>query len=370
MAQDIDVGVRSGTTIGLDLGDKYTHFSVLTAVGKVRERGRVTTTPRGLERFLRDAPRSVVVLEAGTHSPWVSRLVAECGHEAVVANPRQIPLIFRSDRKSDDLDPERLARLARVDRALLSPIRHRGKSTQADLALIRSRDALVRSRTQLVNHVRGSVKSYGGRIPSGISTEAFAAKAAEHIPEDLKEQLEGVLTTLAVMTAQIRKHERAICKLAKTKYREAQSLMTVPGVGVLTAVTYVLTLEDPRRFARSRDVGPYLGLVPRRSSSGRSDPELRITKAGDTDLRRLLVQCAHCIVGRSRVDSDLKRWGLKLAARGKKNAKKRAVVAVARKLAVLLHRLWVSGEEFVPLRNPVPVEPADATVREAVSPRS
>lgn len=355
MAQDIDMGVRSGTTIGLDLGDKYTHFSVLTAAGRVKDRGRVRTTPRGLERFLRDAPRSVVVLEAGTHSPWISRLVAECGHEAVVANPRQIPLIFRSDSKSDDLDPERLARLARVDRALLSPIRHRERSTQADLALVRSRDALVRSRTLLINHVRGVVKSYGGRIPSGISAEAFATKAAAHIPEDLRAPLDGVLTSLGVMTAQIRKHERTICGLAKTKYREAQPLMTVPGVGVLTAVTYVLTLEDPRRFARSRDVGPYLGLVPRRSASGRADPELRITKAGDTDLRRLLVQCAHCILSRSRVDSALKRWGLKLAARGKKNARKRAVVAVARKLAVLLHRLWVSGEEFIALRNAVPV---------------
>ncbi len=150
---------------------------------------------------------------------------------------------------------------------------------------------------------------------------------------DLEDQLEGVIATLAVMTAQIRKHERQISTLAKTKYREALPLMTVPGVGVLTAVTYVLTLEDPRRFARSRDVGPYLGLVPRRSASGRSDPELRITKAGDSGLRRLLVQCAHCIMSRSRVDSDLKRWGLKLAARRKKNAKKRAVVAVARRLA-------------------------------------
>lgn len=360
MAQDISLAVRSGTTIGFDLGDKYTHYTVLTAVGKVKERGRVRTTPLHLERFLGDAPRSLVALEVGTHSPWVSRLVTQCGHEVVVANPRQIPLITRSIRKSDATDSEMLARLARVDRSLLTPIRHRGVVAQADLALLRSREALVRSRTLLVNFARGAVKSFGGRIPSGISTEAFAVKAGEHIPEDLRDQLAGVMTSLGVITAQIRKQERAIRRLAKTKYREAETLMAVPGVGILTALTYVLTIEDPHRFTRSRDVGPYLGLVPRRSASGAIDPELRITKAGDTDLRRLLVQCAHCLLSRSRVDSDLKRWGLKLVARGKKNAKKRAVVAVARKLAVLLHRLWVSGEGYVPLRNASPSIQAEA----------
>ncbi len=360
MTQDICLDVHRGTTIGLDLGDKYTHFAVLTSAGKVKDRGRVRTVKRHLEAFLRHSPRSVVALEAGTHSPWISRLVSECGHESVVANPRQIPLIYRSEHKSDDLDPERLARLARVDRALLSPIRHRGKSTQVDLTLMRSRGALVRSRTLLINFVRGAVKSYGGRILSGISADAFAAKAGAYIPEELRESLGSVMTALAVTTAQILKCERAIRRLAKTKYRETQALMKVPGVGLLTALTYVLTIEDPHRFSRSRDVGPYVGLVPRRSASGRHDPELRITKAGDSDLRRLLVQCAHCILSRCRTDSDLKRWGLTLAARGKKNAKKRAAVAVARKLAVLLHRLWVSGEEYDPLRNSPPI--AQATV--------
>jgi len=119
--------------------------------------------------------------------------------------------------------------------------------------------------------------------------------------------------------------------------------------------SYVLTLDDPKRFRRSRDVGGFLGLRPKQRDSGQSQPQLRITKEGDPYLRKLLVQGAHYILGWRGPDTDLRRWGLKLAARGGKNAKKRAVVAVARKLAVLLHRIWVSGENYEPLRHSLPV---------------
>jgi transposase len=240
--------------------------------------------------------------------------------------------------------------LARVDPKLLHPIQHRGGTAQADRALLRSRNALVECRTKLVNHARGIVKSIGGRLPS-CSTSYFHKRVRQDLPNELKPALTPVLDTIGTLTLKIRRLEARIERLASKRYPETGLLRQVSGVGPLTSLSFVLTLEDPERFKHSRTVGPYLGLRPRQSQSGGQDPELRITKAGDTDLRRLLVGSAHYILGPFGPDTDLRRWGLALAARGKKNAKKRAVVAVARKLAVLLHRLWVTAEVYEPLRN-------------------
>lgn len=166
-----------------------------------------------------------------------------------------------------------------------------------------------------------------------------------------QEALEPLVLQIEALTEQIQGSDRKIEQLARTEYPETARLKQVSGVGDLIATTYVLTVEDPRRFARSRDVGCYVGLRPKRSDSGESRPQLRITKEGDPYLRQLLVQAAHHILGWRGPDTDLRRWGLKLAARGGKNAKKRAIVAVARRLAILLHRLWVSGERYEPLRH-------------------
>jgi transposase len=336
-------------TIGLDLGDRSARYAVLSETTLV-EQAEVLQTRRALKRLLRRWPGSVVVMEAGTHSPWVSRLVEELGHPSLVANPRRLPLIYRSRQKSDSRDAQRLARLARMDVALLSPIEHRGEQAQLQLMLVRSRDALVRNRTQLINHIRGTVKSFGARLPSGISATAFGHKATDHLPEALRPVLEEMVVLVARITEQIQRFEEEIERWVEA-HPEAKVLMAVPGVGPLTAMAFVLTLEDPHRFRRSREAGAYLGLVPRRHGSGKRDPELGITKTGDTHVRRLLVQCAHHMMRKKGQDTDLRRWGLKLAARGQKNAKKRAVVAVARKLAVLLHRLWVTGAEYDPLRQ-------------------
>jgi transposase len=347
MAQDTTMA--AALTGGLDVSDRYTYVCVLSVSGEVVEEGRVTTTPETLRRRFGGLPRMRLVLETGTHSPWMSRLLEECGHEVLVANARQLRLIAQSDSKNDRADAETLARLGRLDPALLKPIRHRGAAAQLDLALIRARDALVQARTQLVNHVRGAVKSVGGRLPA-CSTESFPGKVGEAIPDALRLALAPVLGLIAALTAELRRYDRQIETLAATRYPETAALRQVPGVGALTALSYVLTLEDPTRFPKSRAVGSYLGLRPRQRDSGASAPALRITKTGDAHLRRLLVGSAHYILGPFGPDTDLRRWGSTLAARGGKNAKKRAVVAVARKLAVLLHRLWVTGETYAPLR--------------------
>jgi transposase len=339
-------------TAGLDLGDKYSYLCLLDQQsGQVIEEGRLRTTPEAFRRrFVSEQPPMRIAIEAGTHSPWASRMLEECGHEVLVANARKLRLIYSNKRKTDEVDAENLARLARVDPKLLYPLKHRGEESQAHMAIIRSREALVSSRTQLVNHVRGAVKSFGARLPK-CPAVSFHNKAPEHIPEALLPALGPILEQIGSLTRHIRQYDRQLETISRETYPETELLRQVEGVGPLTALTFVLTVEDPYRFERSRSVGAYLGLVPASDRSGDRDPQKRISKEGDEMMRKLLVSGAHYILGPFGSDSDLKRHGEKIASRGGKNAKKRAVVAVARKLAVLLHSLWISAEVYEPLRN-------------------
>jgi transposase len=340
-------------TAGLDIGEKYSYLCLIDQeTGEVIEEGRLRTSPEALRRRFSSEQHSLrIAIEAGTHSPWVSRVLEGCGHEVLVANPRKVRLIYTNKRKTDEIDAENLARLARLDPRLLYPLKHRGEHSQAHLAIIRSREALVGSRTQLVNHVRGAVKSFGARLPK-CPARSFHKKAPEHIPEALWPALGPILEMIGSLTERIHHYDRQLQTVCEEHYYpETELLRQVEGVGVLTALTFVLTLEDPYRFEKSRSVGAYLGLVPARDQSGERDPQRRISKEGDEMLRKLLVGSAHYILGPFGSDSDLRRHGEKIARGGAKNAKKRAVVAVARKLAVLLHRLWVTAEVYDPLYN-------------------
>jgi len=341
------------TTAGLDLGDKYSYLCLIdTLSGEVIEESKLSTSPEAFRRrFSSEQPPMRIAIEAGTHSPWASRVLEELGHEVLVANSRKLRLIYSNKRKTDEIDAENLARLARLDPKLLYPLKHRGENAQAHMALIRSRQALVGCRTQLVNHVRGAVKSFGRRLPK-CPARSFHKRAAEHIPEALMPALEPILEQIGSLSERIRDYERQLETISKEHYpHETDLLRQVEGVGTLTALTFVLSLEDPYRFEKSRSVGAYLGLVPATDRSGDSDPQKRISKEGDEMLRKLLVGSAHYILGPFGKDSDLRRHGEKIASRGGKNSKKRAVVAVARKLCVLLHSLWVSGEVYDPLYN-------------------
>jgi transposase len=338
-------------TAGVDIGDKYSYLCLIdTQSGEVIEEGRLRTTPEAFRRRFASEQPLRIAIEAGTHSPWVSRLLEGCGHEVLVANARKLRLIYANKRKTDEIDAENLARLARLDPKLLYPLRHRGEGSQAHLALIRSREALVGSRTQLVNHVRGTVKSFGHRLPK-CPARSFHKRASEHIPEALMPALDPILEQIASLTERIKDYDRKLQEICQEHYPETDLLRQVEGIGPLTALTFVLTLEDPYRFEKSRSVGAYLGLVPATDRSGERDPQKRISKEGDQMLRKLLVGSAHYVLGPFGSDSDLRRHGEKIASRGGKNSKKRAVVAVARKLCVLLHRLWVSGEVYDPLYN-------------------
>jgi transposase len=337
-------------TIGLDLGDRSSWYCVLNGAGEVLLERKLPTTPKAMKEVFGGMPRSRIALETGMHSPWVSRLLSELGHEVIVAHARSVRLIGESRKKDDRMDARTLARLARIDPQLLSPVKHRSAKAQADLTVIRARAGLVRARTALVNTVRGLAKSYGERL-RGCNVRNMNPEKAEGLSPELQRALEPLLAASAALSEQIAEYNERIEKLAQESYPQTARLQQVKGVGTLIALTFLLTLEDAQRFRKSRDVGCYLGLQPGRRNSGQSEPQMHISKEGDPYLRTLLVQGAHHILGPFGVDSDLRRWGLKLAERGGRNGKKRAVIATARKLAVLLHRLWVSGEAYEPLRN-------------------
>ena len=341
---------RGQLTIGLDLGDRSSSYCVLDEAGEIILEQKLPTTPEAMKQTLGRMPRSRLAMETGTHSPWMSRLLAALGHEVIVAHAQKVRLITKSRRKDDRLDARTLARLARIDPGLLSPVKHRSAQAQLHLTEIRARAVLVSARTALVNAVRGLVKSYGERLRK-CDTQQVRREASSGLSAGLREALEPLLREVESLNERIQEYDRRIAKMAKETYPETALLKQVKGVGDLIATTYVLTIEDPHRFRKSRDAGCFVGLQPGRRNSGESAPQMHISKEGDEYLRTLLVQGAHYILGPFGEDSDLRRWGQKLSARGGKNAKKRAVVAVARKLAVLLHRLWVSGEVYEPLRN-------------------
>ena len=344
-------------TIGLDLSDQTGLFVVIDAAGGLVREGKVVVTLGGVRRIFGARKPCRIAIEVGTHSPWLSRELERLGYEVIVANARQVGLIARGQKKTDRVDAETLARAARFDPQLLKPIRHRGEQAQADLAMLRARKAILESRTRLVISVRGMVKAVGGRLPR-CSADCFATKVKDHLPQSLKPALEPMLAAIAQLSEQVKTMTRDLKQLARERYPETELLTQVHGVGLICSLTYVLTLEEPARFRRGRQVGAYLGLVARERQSGEQKPQLHITKSGDVYLRSVLVQSAQHILGPFGRDSDLRRWGLRLAGTGSKMRKNKAVIAVARKLSVLLHRLWLTGEVYEPLRQERLLAPA------------
>jgi transposase len=328
------------------LGDKTHQVCMLNQDGVIVREDKIPNTRQALEKMFASMARVRIALEAGTHSPWISALRESLGHEVLVANPRQVKLISKSQKKTDKKDAQLLAKLARVDPELLSPIRHRSAQTQVDQALIKSRHGLLKVRTELINHCRGIIKSLGGRLPV-CSPECFH-KLGAAVPEELREALEPLMQAIEETTLKIHRLADRIEALAAERYPATAQLAAIDGVGQLTALAFMLVIEDPERFAKSRLVGAYLGLTPEKDQSGEGDKQLSITKAGNGYVRMLLILCAQHMLGFRGQPSELRDWGLKLAERGGKAAKKRAVTAVARRLAVIMHQLWSSGEAYDP----------------------
>jgi transposase len=338
-----------GQTVGIDLGDKASHVCVLDEQGEVLEESKLSTTRKALQARFKSQARLRIVIETGTHANWVRDELSELGHEVLIANARKLRAISQSERKDDRTDAQMLARLGRVDARLLCPVEPRPWQERCERSKLHARAALVEARTQLVNAARGLAKSHGFRL-SSCSTASFHKT---DVPVELLAFLSPILAALEELSRQIKRLDVQVELLCKQVFPQTALLRQIPGVGPITSLYGLLSIGDPRRFDDVRDVGAYFGLTPRRSQSGKSDPELGITKAGDVRMRTLLVQCAHYILGRYGPDCDLRRFGKRLEARGKKNSKKSAVVATARKLAVLMLALLRNGEVYEPLRNSV-----------------
>lgn len=332
-------------TIGLDLGDRAGEYILLDVLGEVVGEGRVQLTPQALTKQFEELPRSRIVIEVGTHSPWISRLLGTW-HEVIVANARTLAFIAKNKRKSDKVDKEFLARIGRADVRLLQEVKHRSEQAQTDLVTVRGRAGLVKARTMVCAQVRGLLKATGYRL-GGAGWRRLRERVIEANCGEIEATALHLVSSVEALTAEIDGLEKKMARLAEERYPVTKLLQSVPGVGLVVSLTYALSIDDPRRFQTSRAVGAYFGMVPGRDQSGENDPEMRITKLGDKEVRRLLVQAAHSLVHRG-PDSDLQRWARERLARGGKNAKKRTIVAVARKLGVLLHRLWVTGEVYDP----------------------
>ena len=336
----------NNTTIGIDLGDRKHSACVLSAAGEILAELDIVNTRECLTVFAQKHPGATFVMETGTHSPWVSRLLEALGHRVYVANARKLRAISQSPTKNDQEDARMLARLGRADPALLSPVKHRSESAQRALVQLKVREALVRSRVNQMNSVRFLLKSLGLQVPRGIKATAFVRQFRARADAATCALVEPLLQMIDALNAQIKQLDARLEQMADEQYPVTQRLRQVDGVGPLTSLCFVLTVETPERFPHTRDVGAYLGLVPRRDQSGQTDKQLPITKRGNVQLRCLLVNCAHYILGPFGPPSHLREAGARIAARGGKSAKKRAVIAVARKLAVTLLALWKSGADY------------------------
>jgi transposase len=333
-------------TIGIDLGDRQHAVCVLSAGGDILAEESIPNTRECLMSCAGRHPAATFVMETGMHSPWVSRLLESLGHPVIVANARKLRAISQSRTKNDQEDARMLARLGRADPALLSPVKHRSESAQRALVQLKVREALVRSRVNQMNSVRFLVKSLGLTVARGVKATAFVRQFRARADAATCALVEPLLQTIDALNAQIKQLDFRLEQLAEEQYPVTQRLRQVDGVGPLTALCFVLTVEDPGRFPHTRDVGAYLGLVPRRDQSGLTDKQLPITKTGNVQLRCLLVNCAHYILGPFGPPSHLREAGARIAQRGGKSAKKRAVIATARKLAVTLLALWKNGADY------------------------
>ena len=342
--------------IGIDLGDRKHQVCVTDKDGTVLSEKSMTNDFESFALFASQYPNATVALEVGTHSPWISKYLESLGLEVFVANPRKLKYISENIRKSDVRDARILAKFVRLDPELLCPIKHRSVEAQKDLVQIKLRDALVRNRVGMIVALRGILKSFGIRLPS-CSTPFFAKRAEEFIKENHSDHLQsvqGILESIKTITAQIKEYDKAIYQAVEEHYPEAKRLMTIPGVAAVSALTFILSIEDPNRFDKSREVGAFLGLVPKRNQSGNRDKELSISKAGDKYVRRLLVQCSQYMLGAHAKDSALRDWGLNYIKTGGQNAKKKAIVAMARKLSTIMMSLWKNEEDYTPYPNGKP----------------
>jgi transposase len=342
--------MKKVTVIGMDMGDKNHKAIGLSESGEIISREEVPCTAEGVSSYLGRHPGALLAIETGTHCRWVSKLGLDLGHEVLVGNARKLRMIWDSSRKNDWRDAEMLAKVARTDRSLLHPVALRDDGDQSLMRLVKSRDVLVRSRTRIVSHIRGFCKSEGARLPK-CSAESFARLEREVCPS-VRPVVKPLFAVLRELCKKIALYDKMIADAVKRLHGEEAALLEpIAGVGPVTAAAFLAAVGDVQAFGSARDAGPYFGLVPRQDQSGGTDRQLRISKEGNGIVRRLLVTAANYIMGPFGADCELRRHGMKIAERGGKNAMKRAKVAVARKLAVLMLAILRGKSSYRPLKE-------------------
>ena len=324
-------------TIGLDLHKRETQLCVLTTDGEIRER-RIATTRERFTAVLGERPRARILLEASTESEWVARHLESLGHEVIVADPSYAPMYATRSRrvKTDKRDARTLAEACRLGAYhAVHRVSDAQRHVRAELTV---RDALVRTRTRYVALIKAFVRREGLRLAQGEPERtALKLTAATDLSETTRAELAPLVALLDPLNAEIDAADRRIATLVAND-PTVQRLMTAPGIGPVTAAAYVATLDDITRFPGTRQVAAYLGLVPSERSSGERQHRGRITKAGNSRLRWLLVEAAWRILrSTSRDATGLKAWGAAIALR---RGKRVAVVALARRLAGILYAMW------------------------------
>lgn len=331
------------THVGIDVHQKYSQVCELSLNGVVESECQIPTTRSSLNRWFGKRDDLRIVVESSGVSRWVVRVLKEMGHEVTVVNPRRVRLIAESTLKTDRIDAEVLARLSCFGEGLLPTVYQRSEESANVQTRLRVRSTLVRSKVAMVNSLKGSLRNRGYRLRGQAIRRVIANLVAMELPSELRQSLDPLVEALLEVDERLRAVNAEIREECQEN-RLLKRLQTVPGVGPVVSLAYVSWIDDPTRFRSSRQVGPYLGLRPKVRRSAEFEFRGRITREGNPELRRLLTQAAHCFL-RTQQDSALKQWALDLEKRA---GKKKAIVALARKLAVLMHRLWVTGHDFEP----------------------
>jgi transposase len=331
---------------GLDVSMKETHVCVVDRGGDVVLETMATTLPEAIAAALARAPSCQrVVLETGRMAPTLYHGLAALGVPVICIESRQAHLALKSlaTHKTDRNDARGLAQLART--GFFKPVHVKSLSAHAVRALILARKKLVGQRVTLENQIRGLAVVFGVRLPRGLSP-AFAEQVASSSQgvAGLACAMTGLLAARNAVLEAITAIDRDMKHLARAS-EACRRLMTIPGVGQLTALAFVAAIDEPERFRRSRDVGAYLGLVPRRYQSGEVDYTGSISKCGDRRVRTLLYEAANVMLTRYKGKLALKDWAFDI---GRRSTMRKARIALARRLAIIMHAMLRHGTEFRP----------------------
>jgi len=330
--------------VGLDVSQKMTAICVVDGVGLRLWRGQCPTVPERIADMVRrqagDGAR--IGIETGAMTPWLVHELRNVGLDVVCLDARHARAALKMQiNKTDQNDAEGLAQIVRT--GWFRAVHVKSFDSHRVRALLGARTQLVGMTTRLSNHIRGVLKTFG-LLPGAMRGLPFDRKVEALLVEhaDVALIVQPMLVAWRQLRVQIKAFDKAIRKLVRSN-TTCRLLMSVPGIGVLSALAYVSTVEDPERFARSRSVGAHLGLTPRQYQSGEVDRSGRISKCGDNLARTLLYEAAGVVLSRVKRDSGLKIWAQAIA---KRSGSGKAKVALARKLSVILHSIWRSGQPF------------------------